>query len=361
MKPSMKRHRFENLAEELKREITCGRYSPGARLPTFEELGKRYGSSRGVLQLSISLLKNEGFVVSRNRHGLYVNEHPPHLCRYALVFPAKRTEEGWNRLCHAIVNEAEGINNHKLGIECLSYEGLSVSDNGNEDYKKLRMAVESQVLAGLILFPGTFHLREQLHLEELNVPVVYVYSHPSDGRFPLISSSNIIHRKALSYLFERSRKRIASVYMADISTCRDDFREFMGEIGLECNPNWIVPVGRSHPETVGSIIRLLFERPAESCPDGLYISDDNLVEYAIGEVIRLDKKIGRDIDIVAHCNWPWPIPTVVPIQRIGFDTAELVLKCIETIDDIRDGVEPPREQYIEPLFESEYKALKNEM
>ena len=57
-------------------------------------------------------------------------------------------------------------------------------------------------------------------------------------------------------------------------------------------------------------------------PDGLIIYDDNLLDDVISGVLQAGASIPRDLDLVSHCNFPWSMPTAVPVKRIGYDANE---------------------------------------
>lgn len=342
---------FESLANVLKNEITSGKFQPGEKFPTFKAMESRFNASRGVLQLTIGALKQDGFLTSKKRQGLFVNEFAPHLCRYGLIFPTRQSNESWSMICQAIVNEGQKLSQKDRGIDCVVFDGLADPVYGQEVLKNLEDSIKNQLLAGVILFPGTFHLMQKAAWVESDIPKVFVYSDPADQRFPLITNSNIIQTRALEFLKSRNRQRNAVIYMADTRNYSSE--PYFKQLNLDYISKWIQPIGRSHPETIRSLIPLLFDYPENERPDGLFIADDNLVEYAVSGIISLGLQIGKDLDIVAHCNWPWSIPTVVPIKRIGYHVGELLERCIKTIDAQRQRTEYPDEQYLMPLFEDE--------
>jgi GntR family transcriptional regulator len=64
------------VADELRQQILAGRYAPGARLPTMEELRRAYGVSEIVIRHSVSLLRLEGLVETRRGGGTVVRARP---------------------------------------------------------------------------------------------------------------------------------------------------------------------------------------------------------------------------------------------------------------------------------------------
>lgn len=64
------------VADELREQIKSGRYPPGARLPTMEELRHAYGVSEIVIRHAVSLLRHEGLVETRRGGGTVVRARP---------------------------------------------------------------------------------------------------------------------------------------------------------------------------------------------------------------------------------------------------------------------------------------------
>lgn len=65
---------YQQIEAVLRREIAMGRYPAGARIPTEEELLKRFSVSRHTIRLAISKLVNEGIVVRYAGRGTFVND-----------------------------------------------------------------------------------------------------------------------------------------------------------------------------------------------------------------------------------------------------------------------------------------------
>lgn len=64
------------VADELRQQVQAGRYPPGARLPTMEELRRAYGVSEIVIRHAVSLLRHEGLVETRRGGGTVVRPRP---------------------------------------------------------------------------------------------------------------------------------------------------------------------------------------------------------------------------------------------------------------------------------------------
>jgi DNA-binding LacI/PurR family transcriptional regulator len=92
-------------------------------------------------------------------------------------------------------------------------------------------------------------------------------------------------------------------------------------------------------------------------PDGLIVADDNMVEHATAGLVAAGAKVGEELDVVAHCNFPWAGPTVLPLKRLGYDARTVLQTCIELIDRQRRGESVPAVTRIEAKFEEEVQPM----
>ena len=126
--------RQELIIQELRDQIVAGQLSPGCRLPNRDEIGQKYGAGANTVQRALDRLKLDGFVYSSGRNGTFVSAEPPHLTRYAVVFPALPSQsQAWVRFWTALTNEAISIQNtqnRKLPL----YYGIN-EDAATDDYR----------------------------------------------------------------------------------------------------------------------------------------------------------------------------------------------------------------------------------
>lgn len=94
----------------LTEQILSGRYGPGERLPTEQELCDRYGISRNPVHRAVSELAAEGVVLRQRRRGTFVN---PHWLRRQTSFAEVRVivpEGPWAAQIRAAVGDRMGLN-----------------------------------------------------------------------------------------------------------------------------------------------------------------------------------------------------------------------------------------------------------
>jgi multiple sugar transport system substrate-binding protein len=94
----------------LTEQILNGRYGPGERLPTEQELCERYGISRNPVHRAVSELAAEGVVLRRRRRGTFVNPHwfrrQSNVAEVRVIVP----EGSWAAQIRAAVGESMRLN-----------------------------------------------------------------------------------------------------------------------------------------------------------------------------------------------------------------------------------------------------------
>ena len=130
------------------------------------------------------------------------------------------------------------------------------------------------------------------------------------------------------------------------------FGRFSGIYFRGLLPRMPQTVSLSEPESARNCVHLLMHPGQAERPDALLISNDNLVEHASAGVIAAGVHVPDDLDVVAHCNFPWPAPSVLPVRRLGYDARALLKACIDSIDEQRQG-RVPATAVIPARFENE--------
>ncbi len=67
-----KQPKYRQVADVLRREIDNGTYTPGARLPSENDLQQRFDASRNTVRNGLSLLVSEGLITSSQGLGYEV-------------------------------------------------------------------------------------------------------------------------------------------------------------------------------------------------------------------------------------------------------------------------------------------------
>ncbi|WP_410601569.1 GntR family transcriptional regulator [Amycolatopsis sp. lyj-90] len=74
--PDDPRAPYLQVAGGLRAAIASGEYSPGAQLPTYADLAEAWGVAPNTAKSAVSLLRDEGLVVTRHGKGSFVRTQP---------------------------------------------------------------------------------------------------------------------------------------------------------------------------------------------------------------------------------------------------------------------------------------------
>lgn len=116
--------KYVQIAEELKNLILERKIKEGERLPSEEQLSKRYSVSRGTIRKSIDLLVDEQLVKKIQGKGTYVNEEQP-------GYPFGQM----------LISHAETLKNRGINFETIILK-KNVEEPNNEIKKRLKIKSE---------------------------------------------------------------------------------------------------------------------------------------------------------------------------------------------------------------------------
>lgn len=224
-----------NIHEELRNRIIEGRYLPGNRLPTYDEMEQEFDVSRMVLQQAVGRLRDDGFVRSFNRKGLFVADAPPHLCRVALLFADSPGDSAWSRMNTAMVNEARRLEREHPDWQFQVLEGMRNEPEGRgPNLLALEADIRAHRVAGVIFAPKTFELAARPLLADPAVPKTFICAPDGEVPHPIVgvASASLYHR-ALERLVAKGRRRIAIVHMADTTSKDIDHEALFADFGLQ--------------------------------------------------------------------------------------------------------------------------------
>lgn len=347
------------IVETLRNDIVSGAVPLGGRLPSHSEIARRFGASRVTAQWALRHLTQEGFIRSRARSGTFVVDKPPHLNNYALVFfndPASAyATVPWSRYAMALTNEAVVLQQQN---RCRMLMFYGIDEHGDsEDYQRLLSYVEARRLAGIIFTNHPYLVQGSPILDQPDIPRVALMS---EQHFPQVSAVTFNCRmwieKALDHLAARGRKRVAIVAQAE--TLLDDtwLSQAVAARAMVCPSQWRQVITFSWAPAARNCVHLLLSGPAGERPDGLLIGDDNFTEHALAGLIAAGMRVPADVDVVTHCNFPWPPPAVLPVTRLGFDIRGTLRTAMDLIDRQRRGETVPGLTRMPALFEQELNS-----
>ena len=340
------------ITNQLLREILNGVLRPGDRLPTRVLLEKRFDVSSLTVQRAMENLMRDGVIMSDRRRGTFVATHPPHLCRYGLVFSERPSGNFWPGYWTAlqrVANEMLLPEGHSMVV----YYGLA-SDKSNP----LLADVLAHRVAGLI-FP--FNPYMYLGTAVLDEPLIpHVALMPANPDVPVEVRLELDSRAFIDRALDRLKAegchqiavitgpRLPQEWFASLETA-------LARRQLLTRPYWRLSQALNEPDCVRSLTRLLMAVPGHR-PDGLIIADDNLVGPVEAGLIESGVLVPQDLRVVAHCNFPFPTPSPLPVHRLGFDMYDVLSHAMAQIDRMHRGQPPVACVQVPPVFAEDAKS-----
>jgi DNA-binding LacI/PurR family transcriptional regulator len=252
-------------------------------------------------------------------------------------------QPGFRRFWGALCNEAARINQtsdtHRRIHIFYGIDGHADS----EDFQRLTSLVERQRLAGILFISSPYLLRGSLILERPGIARVSIAGGPEQfpGTTMIGLDTQSFMLKAADCLAARGRKRVAMMCVPGLhADCVDAFQKRVSDLSMTTRPYWNLRVEPSLGDAIREIAHLLMNPEQRVRPDALVIADDNLVEPVTAGLVAAGVSVPEDMDIVAHCNFPWNTPSHLPVERIGFDARQVLNACFNALDHQRDQGEP---------------------
>ncbi len=341
--------------EDMRRRIVEGEFAPGARLPTRKELIEYYDTSPVTIQRVFDSLIAEGFVRARGRAGTFVSEAPPHTSHYIIFFPPERTQGTPNSMLWHVISEVAGKLSRNLKRTLSIYDWSDAAQDAEKNLNFLNEVLESRV-AGVIFPSDPSYFRELPIMHMPDLPRIALGTQPYEGRVAAIRLVGDYFEKACDYFQSRGRKRIAFLSLPGMGLnagIREHFNATLAARGMECPDIWRHMIDRDGAVGAQNLTRVLFSGATGERPDGLLIADDNLVTYATRGLEATGLSVPDDVDVIAHTNFPLTPESPIPIKRLGYDIEAVLLKCVEYIDECREGKNPADIINVAPIFEDE--------
>ncbi|MBA6439773.1 GntR family transcriptional regulator [Streptomyces sp. GMR22] len=113
--PTSDRAVFRQIADALREAIDKGRFREGDKLPSETELVEHFGVSRMTVRNSLSLLQQEGLVVSEHGKGVFVRPRPPVRRLASDRFARRHRDQG--KAAFTVEAEAAGSRPEVDGLE----------------------------------------------------------------------------------------------------------------------------------------------------------------------------------------------------------------------------------------------------
>jgi DNA-binding LacI/PurR family transcriptional regulator len=321
---------------------------------------RRFGVTSNTMNAVLRRLKGDGFVRAAGRDGTFVVDRPPHLCRIGLVFrghPGGPVPQDWSNYWTLIEQEARRLGARR-GLDVVSYYGVT-SHADEPDYQRLIADARAGRLAGLLVI---YPLGSDFSYDfaDFRGPIVALSeSHPAHA-LTLDNDRWSLVGKAARHFAETGRRRVAWIGETQHEPLRKRLTSLRvnGGTAADLFPDDVaVALNASSRVTAAPIVRLLMRQERRFRPDAMLILDDHLVEHAVRGLAEAGARVPRDVEVVAHCNYPSLPHTPMPLRWLGFDAADLVTRAFDTIAAGRQANSATALKLLPPLWEEEWRSM----
>jgi DNA-binding LacI/PurR family transcriptional regulator len=330
-------HRQRALLGEIRRQITEGRLQPGDRLPVRTELQRQFGASCITVQRVVDRLVADGLVEARGPLGTFVAPRPPHLHRIVLVFPNSPASDGsWQAYYAALARAATQLREegHDLTL-CYATDGR----RRTAEFERLQETCRDGLAAGLI-FASPPEVWEGTAVVDAPMPRVALSGTVLAGVVKVEPDGTSLLKQAAAALATRKCQRVAVIASTDLTEQSGDaegIHRIFAEAGVPVRSQWLLGADLRWSYSAARLVRLLFAPWITERPDALLIADDNLEQAVLVGLMAEGIRVGTDVTVMSHANFPISNPSPLPVVRLGFDTVALLRAAIERIQTLRAG------------------------
>ncbi len=346
--------RFQEIASLLKNFIYDGKWKPGERIPTRRQLCQEYGASPITIQNIIDQFEADGFLRTERPAGTYVVKNPPNTVNVAMVFPqSKESSLLWKALSVAAEKKRDD------GLKIFQFSNIKINGwTDSPEQVSLVDNVKRKKIMGIFFTSPPFLVDRTPILKETGIPRCALMDRPD--LYPEISKFSIdgmsFQDRSLEYLKGKGKKKIAVIGHPWIFHPSRKWIEKIREYGMTSGPQWLQGMSIYETSPGENLARIMFYGAGNEIPDGLIITDDNLVESVTMGIAKSGVKVPSDLEVVAHCNFPCPPSSSVPVVRLGFDASKILETALSMLRSWRSTGPAYHKAIIGTIFENELKA-----
>ncbi len=315
---------------------------PGGAIPTRRDLADELRVSLTSVQRGVARLVEQGFVAVDGTRRTVVAETPPHLYRYAVVFPQETRLLLESPFLLAMYRAAADL--PELAPRVFERHALPDYYPGVGAAPFARLAAEARArrLAGL-LFAGDASqaTRYGLALDGAAAPLAAVWyertKYPNPAAVLVDVDWGSFVARAVDLVAAAGLKRMAILWNGSLRGAEGITERETERAGLRCPRGWQQFPGAYHPQPARHAVRLLFEAPASRRPQALVVADDGLTGAVCRELVDMGLGSGRDPLIISHTNYPRPQGVHLPVTWLGFDTHEWFRTAVAALEARKPG------------------------
>lgn len=328
-------NKYQTIVKEIKNKIITSQWQRGERIATRTELIKYFGTTAATLQKAMDELLADGFIISNGKSGTFIADNPPNLCRYGIIIP-QIDYTGRHESLFTGVMQVYQVLERQMGINFQLYF-LDEDNMHTKDYCQLESDLSSERVAGLIFIrPPVEYMLELVAKYNITSVALTLDKLPINT---VMVDYDEFFRQAFDRLLASGCKNIAVLTNLRMPSCYiENLEQHAINRNYPINPTQIQAVSLEYElEFWGKrLISLLMDKKNSAPVDGLIIGNENLRDLAVSVIQSLGLRIGVDIKLISHANFPVTSRPIFPVEQFGFRIIEILEVCVEEIRNSRE-------------------------
>lgn len=332
------------LKNHIMAEVIAGRYKPGSRLPTENELCEAFEVSRPTVRRALAELEGEGLIRREQGRGTFVSEKTqPH---------AKQTSDTYAMVISG-ANDLGGlamIRGFEQACRTAHHNMLLYDSENNIDQQGgllLRLShldVKGVAINPVVTLPTPdYHIRL---LHDRNIPVVFCHRGVPGVDAPVLSVSHEEEGRLVGKSFsELGHRRVALVIGIQAYTQRDKWVRGMRE-GLQgagdglpdefifSSPNTSHDYGRQEAELTKALEVML---RSDNPPTGIFAVPDDFSHAVECVLQRMGLRVPEDISLIGLGDANREGAFTRRLTSVVIDGADMSRKAVQLLDEIVSG------------------------
>ncbi|WP_275901463.1 MULTISPECIES: GntR family transcriptional regulator [Cohnella] len=337
--------KYMRLKEEIVSWIAGGRYRPGDKLPSENELSEQFGLSRQTVRQSIGELVQEGWLSREQGKGTFVAR-----------LSGERRNAGANRTVGLITTYISDYIFPSIvrGVEsALKDRGyrllLSSTDNRKDRERESLEMMLGQGVCGLIVEPtrsaeGNPNFDAYMALEYHGIPLLMINESYPDLDFPCVKLDDEAGgRLATEHLLELGHRRVAGFFKTDDlqgSRRLKGFLQAHRERRLAVEPGMLVRYETERKEErPQAALRELLAMPNR--PTAIVCYNDQLAVALLDAVREAGLRVPEDLSIVGFDDSFLATATEIKLTTVAHPKAEMGKTAAGMLISMLEGESPP--------------------
>jgi DNA-binding LacI/PurR family transcriptional regulator len=285
--------RHQQITDFLRDQVISGALAPDARLPTTQELAKRWNVPIATIQAAFAPLVKEGLLLRRPGFGTVVRSQAPALTRVAIYQIAVPDWNGGDRFAFRLADLVESRLAER-GLDSQRLVDRRAGDERTEPLAEMVQAARSRHIDAMIATDTDE--RSTPWLQRLPVPTA-IYGSGGSANEPWFDIPDFASQ-GLARLAARGCRRVGLITVLPARPAQRAFdlhRAFVGGLaahGLETRPEWLRLPGADEDVSEGEAERFGYRQvhalwAAGERPDGLLVYTDRVARGVVMGLLAL--------------------------------------------------------------------------